>query len=604
MAPNFNFLAKLNWKVDTKPLATADAATKKLDKSTKELGKASKKTEGDAKNLAKGLDSINKSAKKSKESLNKLGGDVAKFGKSFATVAAGVILAAGAMVAALAVSIAKTNEETTAKNRLARSMGMASLEYSYLGNAIKSLGFEPQKAIEMIDELNKVLGEAKADPTKLQEFKKELKELGIDFKSFTNLKPNEKLQELLTAMAELKDPDRATALADKLLKGDATKIVGALKNSETTLDVLIGKQKALSFESEKSRKDAEDFTKTLDKVTGQLDSIKAYSFAELGAQLTPLLEDASNYLSDNKESIITKIDKFIEDVVAGVKSIWEYFKNEDNQTKIKETFDSIKEAFKAMGKAVDELKPILTFLTEDWKSVVATLTGKGVTKDGVDSGDSGPSSNFNLEDAFSTQSGKAVEEFLKELDSKIPLMKPAFDTIFNIIIIEIKDLFSNLWKNIVDGAKEVAFKIVTALNPLETFFANLYNNYIRPIVGAVSGITLPKPNLPTAPTPVQTPPVKKIMGDYGPPEMKSYFDFQTNTPKQMKSVPVGSQTSGTIPVSTVINNKSNDTYVINNEWTINTKVTKEFNEQELKRIVNAQQDERAATMFQSRSKRT
>jgi hypothetical protein len=621
MTTDFSFLAKLNWKVDTKPLDAADAATKKLTKDTTSLGKGSKKTEKDAKGLSKGIESVEKSSKRAKDSLGKLGNGVVNLGKNFAkmTLKAGLAGAAvaAAAVAATAVSMVNTNKETTTENKEARAAGFKKGEeqkYVNLGSAIKSLGFDMKNVGDMSNELNKTLGEVKADPKKLKEFKAQLKDIGIEYKGFSELPQGEKLKTLLGSLSGFKDKDKATSIAEKILKGEATKIVTAISNSGTTLDQMVLKQKELSLETQNSRKGAEDFSLALDTLMSQFDSIKAYTFGELGKELAPLVTQMSKFLADNQALIKEKLDVFVKSAADGFKSLFTYLSDEKNQKAMKETFGSIIKFLKEAAPYVEPIAKIsaallaLSALTAigksisvAWSVIVPIFEAIGVAA-GVSAGVVGVLTAGILGFGYAIYSVWADRAFIKGL------FKGWFE--------DITKWFSELWDDISETVSNVVDKIVGFLEPIKTFFSDLYDNYISPIINAVSKITgIKVPKAPVAAAPSERKPVDYGDASWDPnPTGKSWGTMPKSLPGEywypkissLQTIPrsIGTQTSGSIPVAQSFVTKSNDVYTVNNDITLNVKTTERTNPQELARTIATQVSKMSENMFQARSKRT
>ena len=246
--------------------------------------------------------------------------DFDKQAKEVTDTIKGVGLAIAAAAAAAAAWMGITNRQTAVANNNAKAVGLSIEAYKALEGAFKGLGFEGDKVVDLMEEMNNKLGERKALGA-LSSVDDAFIMLGIRFRDIQNLRPEQQFNKILDVATRLADPQIASSAVDMLMGGDANKMLGHLRSLGLSMTQLVKKQEKLNFLSQEGADGATRWDANLTLLTSSISSISAEIAGLLGEALSPLNEATLEWIENNRELIKTKIVKFVKAVSANVKKV-------------------------------------------------------------------------------------------------------------------------------------------------------------------------------------------------------------------------------------------------------------------------------------------
>jgi hypothetical protein len=312
------FVAELDWQVNDEQLKGFGEMLKKLEDLLQGVNTAAKDAGDDGlSDVEKKAREAAKAARKAKRDLKKLKEGFASFGKGVAKAA---VVVAGATTA-LAAWISLSTRATAVNARQAESVGLSIESYEALTGVVNQLGFEGEKAIDLIEEMNNKFGELKG-LGELTSAEESLQLLNLSFKELKDLNPEEQFVKVMDAAKGLEDQQKAVSAVDMLMGGDANKFLGHLRNFDGTLEEILDKYKAMNFLTEEGAAGAKRFDDAQQQMLGSLNSMQKQLAALIGKQLAPLIEKFNEWIAANREVLAAKLEVWAERVSNFIQRLW------------------------------------------------------------------------------------------------------------------------------------------------------------------------------------------------------------------------------------------------------------------------------------------
>ena len=313
------FVAELGWEVDDEQLKQFAGVLDKVEDIMKGLGDTAEKAADDVDDFSDDVDKAAESAKQAEKDLKTLKDGFGKAGKGVAIVTTAIVGA----TAALATWLGLSNRATAVNARQAESVGLTTESYEALTGVTKQLGFEGEKAIDLVEEMNNKMGERKAlGPfTSVDE---SLQMLNLSFEELSKLAPEEQFIKIMDTAKGMQDQQKAVSAVDMMMGGDANKFLGHLRQFDGSLEDITNKYKAMNFLTNEGAEGAKGFDDSLQLLLGSLDSMQSQLAALVGEHLQPLLDALNEWIADNKELIKAKIKDWAQNLAAVLETVWNW----------------------------------------------------------------------------------------------------------------------------------------------------------------------------------------------------------------------------------------------------------------------------------------
>jgi hypothetical protein len=218
-----------------------------------------------------------------------------------------------------------TNKQTAINANLAESVGLSAESYDAWSGLMKQVGFEGERVLDMVEEMNNKLGELKG----LGEFisaEESLQMLGIRFKEIRDLAPEEQFLKILSTAKEMEDQQKAVSAVDMLMGGEANRVLGFLRTMDGDLEDIIKRRLQLNLLDREARDSAIKFTQVWSDFEALIASIGAQFSGVLGEFITPLVNELIDWAVANREIIKSDIQEFVEVLVKVIKTAVKWIK--------------------------------------------------------------------------------------------------------------------------------------------------------------------------------------------------------------------------------------------------------------------------------------
>jgi len=247
---------------------------------------------------------------------------VKEFNKSFDKVkstATGITKAVSYVVGAFTGFAAVTGLQIARNYNLAKSVNMSVEAYEALGGIMGDIGLQEESVIDMAKELNKRIGMKKVLGV-YPELDKALKSIGVTFSELKGLNTEQQFIRVADALKNLKDEQKAAALADKFFAEKGTQVVGLLRMYDESVAELVKKRQKLNLLDQESRKGTVAFKGALDDVSVTVRSLGALIFGTLAKSLEPLIRAFIDWAAANRQVIQSRIKVFAGELAKIIRS--------------------------------------------------------------------------------------------------------------------------------------------------------------------------------------------------------------------------------------------------------------------------------------------
>ena len=213
-----------------------------------------------------------------------------------------------APLGALGFALVKVSTDMQRIEAQAASVGMSTdALLGYVG-AVKALGFDADKVVDLVEEMNNKIGESKGlgATTPVKEAMHMLK---LDFQEIAKLKPEEQFERIMNAAAGMKDQQMASSAVDILMGGDANKIMGSLRaqadEQNTTVKELLAKYRKMNLTTDEGRAGLKQFSESWKNFSTIISSAFTELMGVVGNQLAPMFKNMSTWIMENFDEIKT-----------------------------------------------------------------------------------------------------------------------------------------------------------------------------------------------------------------------------------------------------------------------------------------------------------
>ena len=260
---------------------------------------------GAAESAAADVDKLGTEAAGTKGEIDSVGSSAEKGGASFLKLAGGAVAAVSALGA---VVIAQGNATTVALNQ-ARAVGLSADAYVAWDSALGEIGMSGQNVVNLMQDSIKRLGELRGKG-EMPEVQASLKMLNLQYSDLKDLAPEKQFMSIMEAAKALDDAQVAGSAADKLLGGDAVKIIGNLRNYDGTVQDILdsyGRFNLLTSEGIQGSREIEGFFTSLS--TAAKTGLQEIA-GQVGTSLVPVIEGVNEWIAANRELIGQKIKDY------------------------------------------------------------------------------------------------------------------------------------------------------------------------------------------------------------------------------------------------------------------------------------------------------
>jgi hypothetical protein len=480
MSNVFDVIAKIGFKADTSGLGQA----------------------------TKGVEALGKSAKWSNDSLKKLGEAGKRIGAVFTKAALGI----GAASAGLVTLAAIANKQQSLDFFKNKAVGISADFAENLGAYFSAVGLNAESVTNSVKSMNEVLGK-----NSIQEMKKTgnaLKALGLDFKEIQKMKPEEQFKAITSAAAGLANKQEAAAASAVLLGSDGQAMVAHLRETGKSATEAEKAMARLNMGTNRSEQGAIKMTAAMNGLSFISNTLKDTFFGLLGESLAPMIDKFNNWIIANKELINQKMEEWapkvakgIEQIAVGFGKVWNFLTDDATWITAKNQLEALKQLF-------IDLKPILYTV-----GAYLGIIGARLVFTSAIAGVQGLIFAFKtltvvmmknpiiflaaviiaaFASIYETVSENA--SFIKALWGElVDYLSVKWTVVKDAIVSGIQTVwawFSNLLNNPFIAAIGTIFTplltvpamIIKYWEPIKTFFADLYNTYLRPLISGIGKI--------------------------------------------------------------------------------------------------------------------
>ncbi|WP_430735466.1 hypothetical protein [Halodesulfovibrio aestuarii] len=223
---------------------------------------------------------------KSNPAMQKVGETFSKTGQQAKGMASGVWDSA----TAVASSMATANAQVADQASLAKALGISGEAFIAWGGLAKEAGCDAN----VVGELMKNMATKLSEPPQLGEMTpitESIKTLGLAFKDFENLSPEQKFKTIASAIKNLGDTEAAQSIANNLMGGDSSKLFSFLRSRKESVGELLNQQKKLNSLSTQGRQGALVFAQAMGGMGGLFSNVTAEFIGLNSGALAPFVQD-------------------------------------------------------------------------------------------------------------------------------------------------------------------------------------------------------------------------------------------------------------------------------------------------------------------------
>lgn len=218
-----------------------------------------------------------------------------------------------------------TTSQIAETERLAKSVGTTSDITEAFGAEFERIGGTQENFIDLMEEMNNKIGEMKG-LGELGTLEESLEILNIKFSDLQKLAPEEQFKAIASSALLLEDSQKAVTAVDMLMGGEANKLIGSLRAQGLTYDDIIRKQQLYNFQTEESRKGALRFDNSMKDGMKVLKSLSNFVAGELGATISEIINQFTEWATANKEVIASGIKDFVKTLSLIFSTFWTVLK--------------------------------------------------------------------------------------------------------------------------------------------------------------------------------------------------------------------------------------------------------------------------------------
>jgi len=218
-----------------------------------------------------------------------------------------------------------TTQQIEETEHLAKSVGTTSDITEAFGEEFKRIGGTQENFIDLMEEMNNKSGEMKG-LGELGTLEESLEVLNLKFEDLQKLSPEKQFEAITKASLALEDSQKAVTAVDMLMGGEANKLIGSLRAQGLTYDDIIRKQQLYNFQTEESRKGALRFDNSMKDGMKVLGSLSKFIAGELGATISDLVNQFTEWATANKEVIASGIKEFVKTLSLIFSTLWTVLK--------------------------------------------------------------------------------------------------------------------------------------------------------------------------------------------------------------------------------------------------------------------------------------
>lgn len=224
------------------------------------------------------------------------------------SVVAGAFTALGGVVA----------RETSRNVQLAESVGMSADAYLGWEGVLKKVGFEGEKAIDLVEEMNNKIGEM-GGLGKMTAVQESFKLLNLNFKELKKLEPEEQFNKIFQAAKDIEDTQVAQSAIDMLMGGEANRILGVVRQYEGTIEEILETHRALNQLTDDGIEGAQMFGNALADITTVGGSLAGEFVGRLTKEMKPMLDRMFKWVVNNRELIAQRMDAVVDKIAAALR---------------------------------------------------------------------------------------------------------------------------------------------------------------------------------------------------------------------------------------------------------------------------------------------
>lgn len=246
----------------------------------------------------------------------KTSSNAAKFEKTLGGVAS-VAKQAGAALAAMSGAALLINSATAEFESMATAVGVTTDELKAWEGVMAGTQFTVDNVTDLIDEMNLKLGESSGLGEQMTPVREALQILGLEFANLSKLSPEEQFIAITQAAKDMANASEAAAAADILMGGEASRVIGVLRNQEGSIRDLLDAQRNYNFLTEDGIKGAKESTKEFNTLRRVATSLGQDIAGKAGGGIAIATAALTDFLVENNKLISSGIGQVIDGISLG-----------------------------------------------------------------------------------------------------------------------------------------------------------------------------------------------------------------------------------------------------------------------------------------------
>jgi hypothetical protein len=239
---------------------------------------------------------------------------------------AGLLLKFGGIAAGVATTFGVMSSKELSSNLMrAKSVGMTTDAYLGWEGVLKNIGFEGEKAIDMMEEGTNKIGEL-SKLGKMSSAEDTFKMLGLSFKEIKDLAPEEQFMQIMEAAKGLSDEQIAQSAVDMIFGGEANRVLGLLRQYDGSVEDIVKKHRDLNVLTDEGIVGNLAFTNSMNNLATAGKSLFQEVIGKAGNTIAPMVNDMLDWVAANDELIRQDIASVVDSITTAFR--WAYWAGE------------------------------------------------------------------------------------------------------------------------------------------------------------------------------------------------------------------------------------------------------------------------------------
>jgi len=301
----------IEWVVDDKQLKKYESTLSSVDDTQGAMGSSVESTSNKVNKLSHSADGASGKFSDLGSELSSTASMLLKFGG----IASGVVTTLGIM----------SSKELSSNLMRAKSVGMTTDAYLGWEGVLKNIGFEGEKAIDMMEEGTNKIGEL-SKLGKMSSAEDTFRMLGLSFKEIRDLAPEDQFMSIMEAAKGLGDEQIAQSAVDMIFGGEANRVLGLLRQYDGSVADIVKKHRDLNVLTDEGIVGNLAFTNSMNNLATAGKSLFQEVIGKAGNTIAPMVNDMLDWVAANDELVRQDIASVVDSITTAFR--WAYWAGE------------------------------------------------------------------------------------------------------------------------------------------------------------------------------------------------------------------------------------------------------------------------------------